>query len=242
MATVLDLITDSLRELRVINATDAPASEDADLGLRRLNLIVDDWNAQREAIYAETFSTFVLVPATQPHLIGPSGTTGWDTVTQRPVAISRASLIIGTARYPIAVRDRTWYAGLYDPELTGAQPSDLWYEPDWPNGKCYFYPVPSSAYSVELLLRTILAPFTLAATLSMPPGYEHGLMLTLAEQLAPSFGQAAQLTPQTVREASRLRAVIQMNNKPDVHISTVDAGMPQAGGGRRGDYRTGRSI
>ena len=32
------------------------------------------------------------------------------------------------------------------PTLTGTIPTDLYYEPDWPNGSCFLWPVPTIAW------------------------------------------------------------------------------------------------
>lgn len=233
MADARTLITQALIELGVINAAEAPSSEDAELGLARLNLILDDWNAEYGALYAETIDSYELDPGTSPHTFGPTGAT--FTLTQRPVSVRSANLVIDGIRVPLALRDAAWWMGLTDPTTQG-QPSDAYYEPAWPNGQLYLWPVPDAADTLELLTRTALAQVTLDTDMSLPPGYLSALTLTLAEQLAAPF--QVQAAPMTLRNADKARARIFAHNSRIPRLMTRDAGMP--GGGSAFDYRTGR--
>lgn len=234
--TASDIITDALRELGVVNAVDAPSGEDAALGLTRLNLIIDNLNAEGRGVYADTISTFTIVPGTNPHTIGPTGSSPNWTVTQRPQAITLANLIVNSLRTPIRVRDGQWWMGLSDPTLSGAIPTDLYFEPAWPLGKVWLWPAPSSAYQVELLLRVVLADLGLTDTFDLPPGYQDAITKTLAEELAAPM--RVPIPAMLPMQAQKARARVWGNNAVIPRLHTNDAGLPRSGRSTW-DYRTG---
>lgn len=231
-----DLVKDVLQELRVLNATEAPSGEDADLVLGKLNRILDNWNAEIGAAYCHVVSSFTLTPGLNPHTIGPSGAT-WTAT--RPVSIDGAALLVdATTRLPIRVHSDSWRMGLIDPQTTG-DPTDLDYVADSPIASIYFYPIPSGAQTVELLLRVVLAALTFTADVTLPPGYHDALVLTTAESTARIFTRE-DAPASLVREAAKARARIKSNNYRIPRISTRDDGMP--GGSGRGNIYTGRSA
>lgn len=236
--TILALITDALSELGVLGAGQTASGALADLGLRTLNRRLDNWNSKRQAVYASVLAEYTLTPNLQPHTIGSSSAT--FTVTQRPVSIEAANILIDTIRYPLALRNARWWMGLSDPELTAERPTDLYYEPAWPNGQLYLWPEPTSARTLELLSRVLLVAVTLNGTFTMPQGYELAVMLTLAEDLRGPLGRPVD---GDLSERARLaRADIFANNDPTPNLITRDAGMPGAGEHSTWDYRVGRLV
>jgi hypothetical protein len=127
------------------------------------------------------------------------------------------------------MRGSQWWASLTVPELTISIPSDLHYEPDWPNGSIYLYPVPDTAYGLELMTRVVLADLDLDDDVSLPPGYRDAVTLTLGEMIAPTYppAQADSFA------ASKARARIFANNDETPRLATRDSGMPSAGGSGR---------
>lgn len=238
--TVQDLVTAALRRLRVIGAVDTASAEDSALCLEVLNGIVDDWNAERESVYADVLASHTLVPATSPHTIGISTSTPTWSVTQRPVSLLAAVLVSDTGtRSPLTVyHGLDHWASLADPTSSGT-PTEVSYEAGWPLGSLYFWPVPDAALAVELYTRVVLARATLTTTFTLAPGYENAFKLTLIEQVASAFGMEPPGI--VVRDAARARARIQRNNRRIPSISTRDYGMPGGGGGIF-DYRTGRAV
>jgi len=231
--TVQELIDDALLELTVLGAGETSSSEDSELGLRRLNRLLDTWNADRRAVYADQISSHTLTPSLQPHTIGTSTPT--FSVTQRPVSIEAAHLVVSGAVYGINIRDSTWWAGLTDPTLTGEIPTDLYYAPGWPNGSLYLWPIPTAAHTLELLSRIILSSVTAVTTFTMPPGYESAVVLSLAEMLATPFQVPP--PPDLKQRARDARALIFGNNDPDPHMVVADVGL---GSRSSFDYRIGR--
>lgn len=233
--TGLDLVTDALTELGVLGAAESPTPEDAAFVLRRLNQLLDSWNAERDAVYADVFGSYTLTPSLSPHTIGPTGT---FVTAQRPVSIEGANLMISaTVRNPIDVtRDAAWWFARSVPSLATSVPTDLYYNPTWPNGALYFWPVPTTTGPVELWTRQVLAALTLATVFTMPPAYQEALTLTLAEKIAPAFG--VQVTAQTTTAAATARARVFNNNRVIPKLVTRDSGIPGARG--TWNYLTGQ--
>jgi len=211
---------------------------DAAFILGVLNGLVDDWNADREAVYANVFTTYSTVAAQTPTTIGPTGT---FVTAQRPVTIDGAALILtGGIRVPITVgRDAAWWFDRSVPALAAGIPTDLYYDATWPNGSLYFYPVPNAIVAIELMTRLVLASMALATTFTLPPGYLNAVTLTVAEAIAAPLGIT--LASKLEQRAAQARERIGRNNRqPTPKLRTRDRGIPSGShGGLSYNFLTG---
>lgn len=224
--TMRQIVRDALLEIQVLDPSESPTDSQANQGLNQLGRLFNLWNAQRRAVYATAFLEYTLVPSLSPHSIGPTGAT-W-TAAIRPVSIDGANLVLNnvtpTITQPIAVVDNQWWLNQTIPGLQTGYPTDVYYQPDWPNGKLYFWPVPTTAWPVTLMARVLLDDtLTLDDPFSLPPGYQQAVTLTLAEQLCRPFGQPR--PPTLALDASRARAQVFGNNAQIPTLRTHDAGM-----------------
>lgn len=233
------ICTNAARENGQLGANEALTSADAQVYLNKLRRLLNNWNAERAAVYAASFATYTLVANLQPHTIGPSTAT-WAT-TLRPVSIDGANVIIDvsnpSAYTPIAIHTAQWWNFQSQPGQTSSFPTDLYYQADWPNGKIYFWPVPQAAYQVQLQLRVLLDDaLDLDTEFTLPQGYEDALTLTLAESCCGKlFG--VDLTPDLQQAARIARARIFNNNDQPSALITSDFGMQGAGlTGNRADF------
>lgn len=229
---VQDLCTDAMLELGLVAAGNVPSGDDLAWVLSKLNRIIDRWNIDRNTIYADVPVSYTTTPALQPHTIGPTGT---FVVTQRPVAIDGATLILTGARYPLDGHDVDWWRNLSLQTITSSMPTDFYYSADWPNGSLYLWPVPTAAVTLELQTRIVLTQFLLPDTLSLPPGYQDAVTLTLAESIAPGFKVA--VDPAMAQAARFARAQTFGANSAAVKLTTKDEGMPGSSSGGF-NYRT----
>ncbi len=242
-STARALITDALMELNVMGGGETLSATDAEFCAGRLNQIIDQWNGQSEAVFAESFDTFTFVPNLQTYTLGPSAAD--FAMTNRPVRIDGANVILNNVtpdvRTPIAVVDYDWWLAQQVRSITTTYPLVVYYAPDWPNGTLHFWPKPTTAYGLELMTWGSLDQVTITSNLSMPQGYNRALMLTLAEDVATPYGRP--LPPETRRKATEARSIIFGNNTTPVGISTQDAGMPKARQTRASfNYRTGQNM
>lgn len=243
MPTTLDIITDSLTEINAIQAGETPSPELSAIGLSKFRQLVNNWNAERLYAYGVDFLSFTLVPSLSPHTIGSNSAT-W-TVTQRPVTIEGISLVLNSGGTPYSYldlipHDAAWWQNQDTPTLTASQPTDYYYDPTFPNGQIFFWPVPTVAYPMQLQVRGVLDDqATFATDLILPPGYQNALMLTLAEDLSDPLRKL--WTPKQASKALQARIRLQRNNSFATPLKTQDAGMPTTGPARSGIYnfRTG---
>ena len=235
--TGADICRSALYDINAFDANDNIGNDDLIFVLGIVNRIIDNWNAERPAVYCETLNTYTLTPSLSPHTIGPTGT---FVVAQRPERIDDAQLVFLTANKPtsdIQIRDAEWYAALSVSSLTSSVPTDLYYEKAWPNGNLYFYPIPTTAYQVQLLYRTVLSALTLNGTFSLPPGYQDALTRTASADIAVAY-EKAPMMPLLLQLASAAQMRIFSNNAESPHIATIDSGMP-SGQRPMGNYLTG---
>jgi hypothetical protein len=229
-----NIISDAYMEIGALAAGETLDSDLQTFALGKANRILDNWNAEQCAVYADTFTNYTLTPSLDPHTIGPTGT---FVVASRPVSIEGASWVMSGSPevyIPIAIHDRQWFDDLSIPGMTAGIVTDLFYNPTWPNGSLHFWPVPNVANDVNLWVRTLLSQVATSDTFTLPPGYKDAITLTLAEELAPSVGK--QLDPRTLLSAQKARARIFANNDVTPRITTTDAGMPGSGGGSYFNY------
>ncbi len=222
----------ALKEIRAARAGDVIQPSDQDDALAVFNELLEALSGTSRALFAVTFPTFNLIANHQPHTIGPGGDFN---VTRRPVSILSGSLWISTTiKMPLWFHDRTWWSQIMAPKIAVTVPGDAYYEPEWPLGKFYFWPIESSALQVELQLRTELLNVVATDTLDLPQGYQQALRLTLAELLAPMFGQT--VSASTAQKAREARAQVWGNNDRIPNLRTRDGGMPGGHGGGHGGY------
>lgn len=227
--TYKDICFAALKEIAVYQAGDVPAQEDLTDVLGKLQRLIDNWNADDRAIYAQAFPEYTLVPNLSPHTIGPSTAT-WS-ATQRPEKIDGCNLILNTSpnnqNIPIRVNDWQWWLSQPVPSLTTAYPTDVYYQPDWPNGKLFFWPVPTTAYDVQLAIRLVLdSAFNASTTFTLPPGYQDAITLTLAEDCISMFGAAARPAPTLPFKAKEARQRVFGANAVVPRIRTAQSGVP----------------
>lgn len=237
------IAADAARELAIIGEADTLNTSDAAVLLSQLSMIVDDWNSERDAIFATEFLAFTFVPNLNPHTIGPAGAT-WTVATQRPVFIESAAVVLSSGANQvnaplIRMHDTKagipqWYMDLSTPNITTAYPTDGYYDPTWPNGSLYLWPVPSTAYECQIQVRQVLTDYTMNTTFTMPPGYRSAMTLTLAENSATAFSRP--MPADLPRKALLARARIFANNTGANRISTYEAGMARRGGRRRSNF------
>jgi hypothetical protein len=236
VVTLRSVIQDALLELGVVGIVDPGDSGLYEVGRRWANRLLDEWNSNHDAAWAQTFQSFVLPAGKSPVTIGPGGDLD---VVQRPVDLQSCRQVINNSWYWIKVQGPQWYRHQTYPTWTGATQTDVYYEPAWPLGNLYFYPIQSGASHMVLEYRTVLAQYDLASVVTLPPGGLNAFVLTLAEALQGPMRMT--LTPDQQRRARVARAAFVANNRTPPNLATCDYGLP---GGRKGrgrfNYQTGR--
>lgn len=229
---VVRIVARALSRLNVYASGASIKDADAETCVDALNEILDGWNAERQAIYVDRFTSFVTTPALQPHTIGPTGV--W-VVPQRPVSIEGAAWLAAPGTYtpfPVTMDPRWWQQ---QSSYASPQPIAAYYAPSLPNGELYFIGAPNGAITIRLLTRYQFTAVALIDTLELPQGYYPALTLTLMEAVSEDFGK--EISAKLAMDAGKARARIFGNNLR-VRPLRAGAGVP---GLSRGfyDYRTG---
>lgn len=255
--TVLDIISDALIEVGIKGPDDPVEPDVGQWAFRKANYLLDTWATSKKYVYASVFTDYVL-PANLPvaadgsakATIGPSPGATYFAI-QRPVKILSASAIINNTTPPVLaplnINDNQWWAGVTLPGITSMYPTDLFYNPAWPDGELYLWPISNTNFGLRLETWVLLNQFASitdplggpGSTLTLPPGYRNAIMLSLAESLQPGSDKLS--NPQLKADAAAARTAVFGNNAPSANISTLDSGMPGNQEGRRSttfSYRT----
>jgi hypothetical protein len=249
----LDIATDAAIEVG-ISAPGEPL--DPDIGqwiFRKGNYLLDTWATSKKYSVGSVFTDYTLpvnlpvqADGSAPATIGPQpGATYF--ATQRPVKILSASAIINNTTppvlAPIEIDDNQWWAGVTLPGITSMYPTNLFYNPTFPNGTLYLWPISNTAFGLRLETWILLNQYSLitdplagpGGAGTTPPGYRNAFMLSLAETLGGTP------SPTLRADAAAARAAIFTNNAAPSNISTRDSGMPGNQESRRSttfSYRT----
>jgi hypothetical protein len=218
----------AFREARILLRPQAQNSQNELLdGLIFLNQQVDYWAARACYAWTTTFTQWTITPGHQPHLIGPNLVAPDFAVNQRPVRLVSASLILTDTNPPVDmpmnIRDNKWWAAQRVKSIQSTIPTDLYYEPDVPNGQIWLWPIPTTGYGLRLEGAVVLQQFqSLTDCFIAPQAYLAAVTLTLAEELSDIWGTTA--PPNLARRAMKARDALQSNNNLPPRISSADWG------------------
>lgn len=204
VTTIAEIV---LQELGVISVGQTPDADLLDVVIKRLNLMLDNWNAKKINVYYNTREDLTLTASTNPHTIGTGGTLN----TARPVRIMHARLADSSNNeYLLTEMTEGEYEAI-SLKTTSSIPSKFWYDPEYPLGKIYFDYVPDAAYTLALSSQKKLsAALESDDTLDLPEGYETAIIYNLAVFCAPVFRR--NLTAATISIATDALNTIQNNN------------------------------
>jgi len=256
--TAGDICTDALIEIGVLSPGEINNVDPDTLqwAFRKLNILLDTWATRQNFVPYYLFPTFTMVPNLAVHLIGPDSTTATWVVPQRPTQIPKANVILNNVtpqvEVPLTPRDRGWWMDQTIKQLPSQQPTDFFYNPAFPNGEIYFWPIPNTAYGARLELWANLLQFQDIADPiggpvingqggqpTVPPGYRAAMMLSLAESLLSGSQKAAH--PKLLLNAADARSGVFGLNTKVPNLKTLDSGLPGGDKDRRSSNFNWRS-
>jgi hypothetical protein len=167
--------------------------------------------------------------------------TGGNIARARPTGITKAAVLLTAAspdlEIPIAVWSQEQWEAVSQKDLTGAQPTAIYYNPTYPLGTIHPWPIGTdTTISLVLYLEepvTTLA--TLDTALAFPPGYERMLRYRLALDMSAEYHrEPSPLVVQIAQES--MAAIKRVNLRPA--LLRCDAGV-LAGTGRGSDIYSG---
>lgn len=206
--TVLDLITDALVELNAIQQGDTLSAEDADVGLRSLNSLIDRTNADRLCLNAIKHETKALTAHKGDYTIGRSAS-AVDFAEDRPILIQTASILFAGLTHNLDLNTAIQWAAIREKTNEAILPTALYCDYRWPVATLNFNPIPlcNAATYLDFYFWEPLARFGgLTEAVALPPAYRDFLKYNLALRLALPFQ----------KQPSQLLVQYAVNAKADV--------------------------
>lgn len=188
--TAANLIDMALEELGE-KAQGAPTTpQRVAQGLRRLNMMLSIWRRQRYLVFKLVEKSITSTGATS-YTIGPTGDIVMD---PRPTKIESAFIRFLNASpspdRPIGVLPSMEDYGRIVAKYVTGVPQTVAYDPGYPNGTLYPWPVPlTGIYALHIFVPDVLTTFArITETVELPEEYCAALYLNLAVWLQPSSG------------------------------------------------------
>jgi len=182
--TALQLIDAALRNLKVLYTGQSSSTDQRSEALQTLQMMLRNWSAERLMVhYIIEQENFTLTSGTAKYTIGSGGT--FD--TERPVRILGGSIRTSGLDSPLKIIDRNRYSRIANKSLAET-PSWLWYNPVYPLGEIYLYPVGGGDIYLDSQKR-LTEPSLVTSSIAFAPEYDEAIEYNLTRRLAPKFNR-----------------------------------------------------
>ena len=208
--TAQTLIKAALRSIGAIATGETPTAAELADGLEAMRFMLRNWSTQNIRIYFTTTESVALSGATSY-----SWGTGGTIATARPVQIRVAY----TADNLVDIIDEAKYRHLVVGN-SGGSVQWLWYQPQYPLGYIYPWPLDSSTLYVHSL-KELTDPTAITSSVAFPTGYDDAIKWNLAVRLAPEYGKEASGTVAALA-ATTLHALETLNFSTKINEARVD--------------------
>ena len=178
ITTAGDIIRLSLKDAGILGVGQTAMLEDFNDAFDRMNMMMAQWARKRWLVYHLVDTSFQCTGA-QSYTVGPGG----DFVfTSRPARIEAAfarQVVPSQPNqidYPLTqIMAREQYNRIALKELVSF-PSYYFYDPAFPLGNLFPWPIPSALYEIHISTMMVLSEFPdLASTINLPPEYKAAL-------------------------------------------------------------------
>ena len=223
---VRQFVIDALVEIGIVGADETVDPSDADLGLRFLQAMVDQFQGDRLLLYIVSRAVYPLTAGLNGYALGPTMLAPhWPGPT--PVLITAVAVVEGTQDIPVLPWPSAadYYAA---PDKTSpGTPSRYLFEPSPTFGRFLFWPPPATAGSVAIYTPAPLTtPLTLDTDLAFPAGgYYECWRLQLAQRLQRPF--LLPPDPSLRSDAAQALALVRRLNDEGAPFSHADPGVLQ---------------
>jgi hypothetical protein len=217
----LDLISAALIEIGVLSGTEVPDNSDAAVASTILDQMLDSLQADRLWIFAIQRMLFVPAVLQQTYTLGPGGNFN---VSPRPAKVTRYGVVslsnpIQPIELPIDSLTEAQWQSIPVKNITSALPQRVWDDQQFPLRNLNFFPVPNVLVNFTVYQWAALTTWPDYVTdVTFPPGYMKALRLSLAIELAPSFGATAMVTPLLIKLAETAVGRIKAMNAPLIDL------------------------
>lgn len=230
MTTANELIESAALKMGAKDSGEALTPSEATDSLSILNSMLENMANKKLMVYQIVQDSFTWPALASSRTIGTAG----DFNATRPVRIEEGTYFRETNNqdYPVnIIRNRSTYDAIITKEITSTYPDHLFYDPAYPLGVLYVYPVPDVSLTLKLNSWKTLQSFaTLTTDLALPPGYRWMIEHNLAVALEAVFSFTAPAN--VVREAkSSMSDLMRVNHIPVTASTEVYAVLKGAGVG-----------
>jgi hypothetical protein len=204
MSIALDFIASAMSKINMLAAGETPYAEDIDVGLKRLNSLMESFQSENLFEYTRTRTVATLPPATASRTIGP----GQQINMARPIKIMRGSFSrIAGIDYPLDPISEEEYNDIFLKDSPSyVAPCYCFLDGGIPTGILYFWPVAGASAELHLLSPAGGGKALTAQTVfDLPPGYGRMIENNLAIEIAPDFNTVpSQLIVQLAASSKRM--------------------------------------
>jgi hypothetical protein len=218
----------------VLAGNETPQAADANLGLLRIQNMIDAWAADRLTLSVQLKTTFVLLSGVSTVTVGTGGTVP----ITRPVWLNHLSYNIPgsspAVEVPIALLDEDSFAQLSIKLLQSTLPEQAFYNTRIQGvfADLTFWPVSTQNITVNVYSpQSIDVPASLNTVILGPSGAAEALMYNLAVRLWPPFRRPDPV-PQELKDSARDTFATFKKQNVSPGLLAVDAGLTltQTGG------------
>jgi hypothetical protein len=235
MAAISDILLSAAIKLGAKEPGGSLTANESAEALRIIISMLDSWGVDSSLIFRIAQDSYTWAANSVSRTIGSGG----DLNGTRPDKILSAFFRNSTnTDFPLDIlQNRESYDSYSSKTQTTSIPDVIFYDPGYPLGTIYEYPIHDSSLTFFLNYQAPLQTITATTdTLSLPPGYQWAIEHNMAIALSPMFSLA--VPPGVVREAANsLRRLESMNHAP-VYSKTETAAAISI----RNSHSTGRSI
>lgn len=212
--TAGQLITDALIELGVYSSNQTLKASDGELGRRRLNWMLKEWQDDGCNLWRQQ-----TIDITWPAATAEGDLTGVNEIFALRVINSPTSERVLT-RWELADYND------FPNKATVGEPSVYAMTRELAGARLRLWPVSANALALKATAdRRIEDVTSLTETVDVPQQYTRTVMMNLASALAPSFGRATdQNAVVVIREAARLYQIMRANDRPSSYFMQSDGG------------------
>ncbi len=193
--TARDICTAALRECGAFAIGQTPKAEDITGAWSRLQFMLQQWERKRWLVYhLRTYQ--ITSTGAQSYTVGPGGQFDTGVNSVRPEKIEAAFLRQLTQSqpnridYPLEILQSMEDYSRIALKTLSSFPTYVFYDPTWPLGLAYFWPVPQATiYGPALVIREQLPNrfANLNETFAIPFEYYNAMIYNLALRLRPAY-------------------------------------------------------
>lgn len=221
MTKAIEIIRPALRAIGAVDGVEEPKPEEVSAALEVLNGLIDQFKTTPAAMLNNKEVVLTLPAMTQSLSIGD----GQDIDVPRPFRIESAYARISRIDRGIKIVDKAEYDAVNLKDLGTSWPEIMWFDGGVPTGRCYFWPLASSAVELHVTVLRFLTEFTDSeASQQLPQGMRWMLQKQLEVASCPVF--QLPVPPKLERQAmvayrSYMRSVTQIPDlSGDVRVTS----------------------